>query len=100
MSFAAALRNHMLGSRNAICEHCNTLVSPDDIVRIMRAGQQTVLWEGCYDCLETRLEDEDRPGPSYDLLRRAYLALTTPLSVQEHTDICDEIEAVLADEDE
>ncbi len=100
MSFASALRNHLQGGsgRPVLCEHCQCLVSPDEIVRIMRAGGQSVLWEGCYDCLEARLDDDDPPAPSFDLLRRAYQALTTPLSVHEHELICNELQEALAED--
>jgi hypothetical protein len=97
-SFAAALRSHLAGSRHAVCEHCNSLVPPEEMVRIPYRGQQSILWEGCYECLEARLDD-DRPTPSYDLLRRAYLALTTPLPLHEHEAICNDLQAALAEED-
>ncbi len=72
------------------CEHCGQLVASADYISIVRNAP---IYTGCYACLWGLCH----AGASHPaLLRRALVALTTPIALDEHERLCNDIQAALS----
>jgi len=79
-----------------------------DLIRVtapyLGNGAGIPLYEGCGSCYHARYGAASVPrdltvalglAPSWELVRRAYAALTTPHTLAEHEAVCADLEAAL-----